>query len=155
MQICRFPVLLRFFIFRSEKAQMVLPLAKPVPLGLKYSYNVKRSHMVPERNAGVEFHAEMFNSRDSIFPKSLYSRLSWILGPYHFDVFEVVLITCYYLRLSHHKCCLSLKHTARTGEVPGNAYLRNSAQVRMAVKVSIIETVAAFVNLTYTLICAA
>lgn len=42
-----------------------------------------------ERNAGVEFHGEMFNSEESIFPKSLYSRLSWALGPYQFDVFEV------------------------------------------------------------------
>jgi hypothetical protein len=76
-------------IIRSEKAQIVLPLAKRVPLGLKYSYNLKWSQMVAERNAGAEFHSEMFNSEESIFPKSLYSRLSWILGPYHFDIFEV------------------------------------------------------------------
>ncbi|EFX74857.1 hypothetical protein DAPPUDRAFT_323929 [Daphnia pulex] len=72
----------------SEKAQIVLPLAKRVPLGLKYSYNLKRSQLVAERNAGAEFHSEMFNSEESIFPKSLYSRLSWVLGPYHFDIFE-------------------------------------------------------------------
>ncbi len=74
---------------RSEKAQIVLPLAKRVPLGLKYSYNWKGSHLLVERNAGIEFHSEMFNSEESIFPKSLYGRLSWALGPYHFDVFEV------------------------------------------------------------------
>lgn len=67
----------------------MLPLAKRVPLGLKFSYNLKRSLVMAERNAGAEFHAEMFNSEESIFPKSLYSRLSWVLGPYHFDVFEV------------------------------------------------------------------
>jgi hypothetical protein len=76
-------------LIRSEKAQIVLPLAKRVPLGLKYSYNLKRSQLVAERNAGAEFHSEMFNSEESIFPKSLYSRLSWVLGPYHFDIFEV------------------------------------------------------------------
>lgn len=75
---------------RSEKAQIVLPLAKRVPLGLKYSYNFKRSHLVAESNFGAEFHSEMFNSEESMFPKSLYSRLSWVLGPYHFDVFEVM-----------------------------------------------------------------
>ena len=44
---------------------------------------------MPERDAGAEFHAEMFNSEESVFPKSLYGRLSWILGPYQFDVLEV------------------------------------------------------------------
>ena len=44
---------------------------------------------MPERTAGVEFHSEMFNSEESVFPKSLYGRLSWMLGPYHFDIFEV------------------------------------------------------------------
>ncbi|KAI9559672.1 hypothetical protein GHT06_013677 [Daphnia sinensis] len=73
----------------SEKAQIVLPLAKRVPLGLKYSYNLKRSHLMAESNAGAEFHSEMFNSEESIFPKSLYGRLSWVLGPYHFDIFEL------------------------------------------------------------------
>ena len=46
--------------------------------------------MAAERNAGAEFHSEVFNTEESIFPKSLYSRLSWILGPYHFDIFEVI-----------------------------------------------------------------
>lgn len=75
---------------RSEKAQIVLPLAKRVPLGLKYSFNLKRSGVISERDAGAEFHSEMFNSEQSIFPKSLYSRLSWVLGPFHFDIFEVL-----------------------------------------------------------------
>jgi hypothetical protein len=68
---------------RSEKAQAVLRLVKPVPIGLKYSYNLKWSNVIPERNAGAEFHSELFNSEE-------YSRLSWALGPYHFDDFEVI-----------------------------------------------------------------
>jgi len=64
-------------------------LAKRVPLGLKYSFNGKWSQAVPDRDAGAEFHTEMFNSEESIFPKSLYGRLSWTLGPYQFDVLEV------------------------------------------------------------------
>lgn len=75
---------------RSEKAQIILPLVKRVPVGLKYSYNFKWSHTLPNRNAGAEFHQEIINSIDSLIPKSLYSRLSWALGPYHFDVFEVI-----------------------------------------------------------------
>ena len=80
----------KLLLSRSEKAQAVLPLVKPVPIGLKYSYNLKWSNVIPERNAGAEFHSELFNSEESLLPKSFYSRLSWALGPYHFDVFEVI-----------------------------------------------------------------
>lgn len=67
----------------------MLPLVKHVPVGLRHSHNFKWSHLLPERNAGAEFHHELLKSIDSLIPRSIYSRLSWALGPDHFDVFEV------------------------------------------------------------------
>lgn len=61
---------------------------------------------MPERNAGVEFHSEMFNSEESIFPKSLYGRLSWMLGPYHFDIFEVFTLISVQLFFNEKTCCI-------------------------------------------------
>lgn len=70
----------------------MLRLVKPVPVGLKYSHNWKWSHVNAERNAGIEFHSGMFNSEESLMLKGFYSRLSWALGPYHLDLFEVQFI---------------------------------------------------------------